>query len=321
MKYERRYLRKRKAFHKLTAALCALALALSLVPAAQAADTPAVSDNINANTYPGAGISGGYYAATVRSYLFDNGNGLTRVEYLGNNRIIVEDYTSSFQLRSSRTIPFELSIWGGFFAGQNYNFFVFGQKNDAENDSVEVVRVVKYDKSWNRLGQASVYGANTKVPFDAGSLRCAESAEMLYIHTCHTMYKHTDGINHQANMNLVVRQSDMQVMKTGHGIGGYTGCVSHSFNQFILFDQSGRLVTADHGDGSPRALEVIRYGGTDGFCEKTVTDAASKSRVQEFPGSFGALAETSSGSFSGNKTITRAETCAVINRLYNAINS
>lgn len=71
---------------------------------------------------------------------------------------------------------------------------------------MEVIRIVKYDKSWNRLGQASVYGANTKVPFKAGAVRCAESGGMLYIHTCHEMYKHTDGKNHQANMSIAVRQ-------------------------------------------------------------------------------------------------------------------
>ena len=36
---------KNKLFHRVTAALCALILALNLVPAAQAAAPPAVSNN------------------------------------------------------------------------------------------------------------------------------------------------------------------------------------------------------------------------------------------------------------------------------------
>lgn len=40
---------------------------------------------------------------------------------------------------------------------------MFGQKNEEENDSKEVIRVVKYSKDWQRLGAASLYGANTTV--------------------------------------------------------------------------------------------------------------------------------------------------------------
>ena len=40
------------------------------------------------------------------------------------------------------------------------------QSNAAESDSAEVIRVVKYDKDWNRLGAASLKGANTTIPFD-----------------------------------------------------------------------------------------------------------------------------------------------------------
>lgn len=294
---------KKTVPRRLTSALCALVLLLSLVPPALAAGTPAVSNNSNANTY-GLGFGGNYWADTIKSYLFSSGGGLTRVEYLGDQKIIVEDYSASFQLQSSRTIPFELSRWGGFFAGQSCNFFIFGQDNPGESDGVEVIRVVKYDKSWNRLGQASVCGANTCIPFDAGSLRCAEYGGTLYIHTSHKMYKSSDGVNHQANMNIAVRQSDMQVTGTGCGIGGYSSYVSHSFNQFILFDQSGRLVTADHGDGSPRALEVTQSTGTSGFCDMAFAGTTNSSNVQEFPGAFGqnatgcsvgALAETGSG--------------------------
>ena len=90
-------------------ALC-LTMALSLVPAARAADQPAVSSNINAQDYS-------RWSDTVKSYLYANpSGGLTRVEYI-NSSIVVEDYDSAFRLQSSRTVPMELSIWGGFYAG------------------------------------------------------------------------------------------------------------------------------------------------------------------------------------------------------------
>ena len=161
-------------FRRLTALACSLALSLSLLPAAQAAERPAESRNINRQDYT-------TWASTVKSYLYENEDGgLTRVESI-DGRIVVEDYSASFALQSSRTVPMELSIWGGFYAGEDFNFLIFGQRNPGEDDSQEVIRVVKYSKDWERLGQASLKGANTVIPFDAGSLRCDEYGGYLYI--------------------------------------------------------------------------------------------------------------------------------------------
>lgn len=165
----------KKVFRRLTAAFCMAVLLLTLAPAAYAADEPAATKNIGKHNY-------GYYGygtVPVRSYLFENEQGgLTRVEYDGSG-IIVEDYSDSFEYLTSHSVPMELSLWGGFFAGENSNFFVFGQYNDGESDSVEVVRVVKYSKDWQRQSQYSLYGANTKNPFHAGSLACAEAGGKL----------------------------------------------------------------------------------------------------------------------------------------------
>ena len=237
---------------RIGALTCAAMLVLSLVPGAAAAG-PAVSDNINRQNYTN-------WSSPVTSHLMENGaGGLTRVEYIGG-QIVVEDYTSDFAFRSGRTIPMELSIWGGFFAGRDGNFFVFGQKNPSESDSTEVIRVVKYSKDWQRQGQASLYGANTTVPFDGGSLRMDEYGGYLYIRTSHEMYTTGDGLNHQANLTIAVRQSDMTVTDAYYNVMNTDyGYVSHSFNQFVLVDQKGRLVTLDHGDGYPRALTFMRY--------------------------------------------------------------
>lgn len=259
---------------KLLSALCALALILSLVPAAQAAGTPAVSDNALDNCYD-------FTAKVVKSHLYVNASGgLTRVEALTNKEIVVEDYSPSFALLSQRKIPGELEYYGGFFAGQSCNFFIFGQQNLSESDSVEVVRVVKYDKSWNRLGQASISGINTQRAFASGSVRCAESGGMLYIHTSHTMYKSSDGLNHQANMNIAVRQSDMQVTETDCGVGGYNNYVSHSFNQFIMADSLGNLLTLNQGDAYPRALVIHKLPATAGSESMRCTPSNPPANVQ-----------------------------------------
>lgn len=247
------------------------------------------------------------WASTVKSYLYENPEGgLTRVEYI-NDQVIVEDYDSAFQCVSSKTIAPELPVWGGFFAGDDANFLIFGQSNPAENDSTEVIRIVKYDKSWNRIDQASLKGANTVVPFEAGSLRCDEYGGYLYIRTCHKMYKSSDGLNHQANVTIAVRERDMTVTDSFYDVmnSGY-GYVSHSFNQFVIVDENGYIVTLDHGDAYPRSVVYMRYyqkAGQEKFRGQAYSDWCSAANLKEFAGatgdnttgaSVGGLAETSS---------------------------
>lgn len=287
----------KKRILSLTLAM-ALCMGLAVTPALAAGESPAVSSNRDAQNYT-------TWSKPVNSYLYENGEGgLTRVEYI-NGKIVAEDYSSSFQLQNSQTIPMELSIWGGFFAGENYNFLVFGQENPSENDNTEVIRVVKYSKDWKRLGQASLRGANTTVPFDAGSLRMDEYNGYLYIRTCHEMYQYTDGLNHQANLMLAVQQSDMSVTDAYYDIWNTDyGYVSHSFNQFILVDEEGRIVTLDHGDANPRAMTFMRYysnAGTGTFSGQTYGQWCSVGKQRVFAGtpgnnttgaSVGGLAET-----------------------------
>lgn len=260
--------------------------------------TPVVSNNINRQNYSWN------WASTVKSYLYENQTGgLTRVEYV-NGQIVVEDYDNGFNLRTNRTIPMELSIWGGFYAGEKYNFMIFGQENPSEDNGQEVIRVVKYSKDWKRLGQASLRGANTTVPFDAGAVRCAESGDYLYIRTCHEMYASRDGRNHQANMTLAVRQSDMALTDSYHIVmNSSVGYVSHSFNQFVLIDQNKNIVTLDHGDAYPRSIVLMRYKGAKGGGDK-FSGGVENSTLVAFPGatgdnytgaSVGGFAETANG--------------------------
>ncbi|MCM1440535.1 MAG: hypothetical protein NC131_15250, partial [Roseburia sp.] len=218
--------------------------------------TPYVSSNINAQNYEN------YHSPTVGSYLYENANGgLTRVEFIfdynkDRRRIVVEDYDSSFNLLSSWTMRPELPEWGGFYAGKDYNFLVFGQDNDSEDPNMEVIRVVKYAKDWSqRLGHVSIYGANVKEPFRAASLRMTEYGGYLYLRTGRTMFKSGDGLNHQSNLTTVIRQSDMAVTERDNGYG----YASHSFNQFILVDQDKHIVALDHGDSSPRSIRLTYY--------------------------------------------------------------
>ncbi len=218
------------------------------------APVPAASINWLDNSYAYS-----QWAKPINSYLYANSNGcLTRVEQIGQ-QVVIEDYGNGFILQSQKKLEMELPLWGGFYSGTDYHFLVFGQNNLEEDDQKEVIRVVKYTKDWERVGAASLYAANTTKPFNSGTLRMVQDGDKLYIHTCHEMYtKKEDGVNHQANLTFSVKISNMTIADQNSGILYGTNYVSHSFNQFILMDNS-TLLTLDHGDAYPRAMVIHKF--------------------------------------------------------------
>ena len=193
------------------------------------------------------------WSSVTNSYLVQNSDGtLTRLENTSSG-IVVENYsTDGKKLISQRTISKELNVFGGFYSGKDYNYLVFGQNNTAESDSKEVVRVVKYTKSWSKVNSCSISGVNTTKPFSAGSLRMEEAGGKLYVYTCHKMYADSDGINHQANMLFTIDESSMSLTDSMYDVSNLTdGYVSHSFNQFIKADESGKYIyRVDHSESS-----------------------------------------------------------------------
>ena len=190
------------AFFILAAVLCGLTSG----HAGASSPAPVVTDNAGDHNYEGN------TARPVRSYLMaGNGSFMTRVEYTGD-RITVESYNETGQILSQQDLAVELPLFGGFYSGDQYNFFVFGQENPEEDDGREVIRVVRYTKDWRRLDDARLTGANTVTPFHAGSLCMVQCGDMLYIRTSHKMYQNpSDGLNHQANLTFCVQISTMEV--------------------------------------------------------------------------------------------------------------
>lgn len=177
--------------------------------------------------------------------------------------LIVETYTKDFKRSNCRLIDQELPIFGGVYATENNYFVISGQRNPNESDSCEVMRVIKYDKNWNRMDSVSIYGANTKEPFHSGSLRCVEQDGILHIRTCHLIYKLSDGLNHQANMSFQIKISSMKVVHSAYEVAYVsTGYVAHSFDQYVAADNSA-IIALDQGDAYPRAAVLTRYTAED----------------------------------------------------------
>lgn len=227
-----------------------------------------VSDNIYYNNYIA-------WNTPVYSYLYENDdNTITKAECsYDESTFTIDNYSSDLELLSSMELSCELPIFGGAYSGSNYNYLVFGQSNSSDSSSAEVMRVVQYDKSWNRINSLSIKGANTRYPFSAGSLRMCESNGTLYIHTCHTMFKTSDGLNHQANMTFAIDTASMTEIDSYYGVMniGY-GYISHSFNQFIK--SSGEYVyRADHGDAYERGITITKFKEGDSVTNVEYTNA------------------------------------------------
>ena len=200
------------------------------------------------------------WSKVINSYLFADGEGYLRVQGDAvSGKLLAEYYSSDFTLQNTVTVDLDLPIFGGFYStGDNY-YVLTGQENDAEDDSVEVYRITKYDKNWNNLGSAGLFGGNTTIPFNAGTARFAQSGKYLLIRTCHQMYTYRDGRRHQANVTIQLDMDDMKITDSLTRIANNSiGYVSHSFNQFIRTDGTS-IVAADHGDASPRSAVLIKY--------------------------------------------------------------
>ena len=227
------------------------------------------------------------WSDTVKSYLTvcDNGNYMRVQSGAIKGKLLVEYYSSDFEPLSTKLIDNELPIFGAFYDSGNNYYVLSGQENPKQNDSLEVFRITKYDKNWNKIKSCGLYGANTTVPFDAGSARMTHSGDHLLVRTCHKMYKSSDGNNHQANVTIEVDMPSMTITDSYTSVMNVDyGYVSHSFNQFIKTD-GNHIVALDHGDAHPRSAVLVKYNSdfTTGKFFPSYFDKVSNIDVVTYP--------------------------------------
>ena len=215
-------------------------------------------------TYNGTNVESQNYsrwASPIASYLSACEDGtLMRVQYGSNiGGILVEYYDTEYNLLSTKLVAEELPIFGAFYETDTNYFLLTGQTNASESADVEVFRITKYDKNWNRITSTGLYDCNTTVPFDAGSARMDACGDYLLIRTAHEMYTSDDGYNHQANVTIQLNMETMEITDYLTDIlNSSYGYISHSFNQFIKVENN-RIIAVDHGDALPRSLVLTKY--------------------------------------------------------------
>ena len=247
---------------RLTALLCCAAVAASGIANGFSGltDTAVIANaavTTQCTTYSGRNTNAQNYstwAYPIESYLTTTSNGqLMRFqEDAVSGKYLIEYYNTYYNIKSTKLVDAELSIFGGFYESADNYYVVSGQYNNNESAEVECFRITKYDKSWNRISSVGVYDCNTTVPFDAGSVRFAEYGKYLVVRTAHEMYESSDGLNHQSNFTIVVDTENMTATSKT------VAYASHSFNQFVQVDGSN-IAFVDHGDAYPRSI-VIEMG-------------------------------------------------------------
>lgn len=167
----------------------------------------------------------------------------------GVDTVFIRTYMKDWKPVKTLEIPVEGELFGGFYEGRDYYYMVFGNANQEKDDRKTVLKLVKYDRDFNRLGSLDINNAYTVSPFDAGSLRMAETDGYLAIHTARLRY---DG--HQSQLTVVIDTKNMKVLNE---LGSFqANHVSHSFDQYVFYDNKDRLILFDHGDAYPRALAL-----------------------------------------------------------------
>lgn len=212
----------------------------------------------------------------LRSYssLVPLDSGYMRVFY-DDNKIKIEYYDDSFNIKSKKSVDMELDIWGGFYAGQDGYYVVEGQNNTSEDDSAEVFRVIRYDANWNKTGTAkitsnpSLFGGEVRYPFDHGCVEMTEYNGKLYIVTGHEGYVDSRyGQGHQGFLMITIDESTMT--------GKITDCdLWHSFAQYIK-NKDSDIYVLEQSEGSmytklskfntagvsEKSIAILEYGGT-----------------------------------------------------------
>ncbi|MBQ8165620.1 MAG: hypothetical protein IJZ96_01135, partial [Lachnospiraceae bacterium] len=210
-------------------------------------------------TYTGDNVEGQNYAtwsSPVYSYMTTCSDGkYMLVEKIYNSSAVsVQYFDTGYNFLSNKEVALELPVFGAFFETDSNYYLLTGQTNLECDDSVEVFRLTKYDKNWNKIAHCSLFGANTTSPFDAGSARMATAGDYMIIRTAHEMYS-----GHQANVTIQVKMSTMTITDSYTDVMNSSyGYISHSFNQFIQIENN-KIVAVDHGDAYPRSIVLLKY--------------------------------------------------------------
>ncbi|MBR0342922.1 MAG: leucine-rich repeat protein [Oscillospiraceae bacterium] len=226
------------------------------------------SINFQKVSYPYASDNTRVYLQKT-SALVPVSDGYMRVVYDYANKeydIVVEYYDSNFKFQKRGYIKKELPVWGGFYKGKDAYYLVEGKSNKDCVDNTEVVRIIKYDTSWNRIGAGSVYAQEgwdyeIRFPFDNSCVSMTEAGGKLYVATGREGY--VDKSVGQGHQGMMLIRMDESTFRTDIVKGDFW----HSFAQYIAEDR-GKLYLFENSEGSRSS--TLKKFDSDASCESSI---------------------------------------------------
>lgn len=236
-----------------------------------------ISANLSAKAESGSELMPGTvddwsFKKIVNSYLSVCEGGYMRVYadktvFTELKTVYIEYYDEKLNILSKKSIEPELPIWGGFYAAKEAYYLVEGQDNPDCKDGTEVVRIIKYDKNWKRVGSGSIYSEEgwdyeIRYPFDNGCVNMTEQNGILYVFTSREGYiDERIGQGHQGMMLISLNEKTMETkIVEAH--------LLHSFTQFIDSDEKW-LYLYEVSEGN-RATTLSRWRPESGWSYETI---------------------------------------------------
>ena len=248
--------------------LTVLMISIFFIPAFAAGDVSWIND-----TMPAACDNTDIYMLR-RTSLTPVDDGFMRVFFDGQ-RIGVEYFDVNMNLTRKGSLELELPIWGGFYAGSDGYYLVEGNNNTDCVDDTEVIRIIKYDTSWNRLGAGKIqakggWNYEIRFPFDYSCVNLAEIGDKLYVITGREGY--IDPKYGQGHQGMMLIQMDEKTFETEVVYGDFW----HSFAQYIKAGTDGLYILEQSEGGrctklskcipetgkTQASFSVLDYGGT-----------------------------------------------------------
>lgn len=196
-------------------------------------------------------------------------------ENYGN--LFIHEYNSENVIARTLKIPLEFNLFGSVTIDSEGNYYVFTGKFRISKDDTKTLAINKYNPDGELIGKRIIDGSElisqwerytltngVWVPFRSGSCRMAFSEDESLVSV---YFSRLMSSGHQANAGLVLDTETFESF--GNKNFGQISHVSHSFDQFVLYDDGG-FVYLDMGDASPRGIIMSKSSSTAKILQKNI---------------------------------------------------
>jgi len=237
----------------LTALLCVPAAAFEMEELAATSYSTDLADLIVKGNARGNYVNGnGSNSSPAETFLYANEKGgVTLVQYAGKSTgLAVTEFDGDFNFLNCRTLPLpDLDKWGGFCAGEEYNYVLYARKAGARYKD-HGMHLIQYDKDWNVVQSEYLGMTRSGGTVFHNDVDMVEANGRLYIISNH-VFGEGSHWGHQANMMLEITTTPPMTFPVDNSyFHDYDGYTSHSFRPEIVASGS-KLYTFDRSDSVP----------------------------------------------------------------------